>query len=72
MSQNQQILSHLESGKSITPLFALNKFGVFRLGARIWDLRRAGHPIIRHMAYDRKSRKHFAMYSLAKKRRRAA
>ena len=37
-SQSQQILEHLKQGKSITPLEALDQFGRFRLGARIWDI----------------------------------
>jgi len=37
--QTEQIRKHLESGKSINPLQALRKFGCFRLGARIWDLK---------------------------------
>ena len=43
--QNQQILAHLQEGKTITPLEALDLFGVFRLAARIHDLREAGFPI---------------------------
>ena len=42
MTQNQQIKSYLEKGKSITPIQALNKFGCFRLAARISDLRNDG------------------------------
>ena len=38
-SQNKQIKAWLESGKSITPMDALNIFGSFRLGARIFDLK---------------------------------
>ena len=38
-SQNKRIKAWLESGKSITPLDALNLFGSFRLGARIFDLK---------------------------------
>ena len=38
-SQNKQIKAWLERGKSITPLDALNLFGSFRLGARIFDLK---------------------------------
>ena len=38
-SQNKQIKAWLESGKSITTLDALNLFGSFRLGARIFDLK---------------------------------
>ena len=42
MTQNQQIKSYLEKGKAITPIQALNKFGCFRLAARINDLRKDG------------------------------
>lgn len=45
LTQNQQILDYLKSGKKITPLTALKKFGCFRLSARIWDLRSQGYPI---------------------------
>lgn len=31
----------------VTPLDALDAIGSFRLGARVWDLRRAGHDIRR-------------------------
>jgi hypothetical protein len=45
MTQTEEILECLKSGYKITPLEALNKFGCMRLGARIWDLKREGHPI---------------------------
>ena len=48
-SQSQQILDHLQAGKSITPIEALNEFGCFRLGARIYDLRKDGHSIEKDM-----------------------
>ena len=38
-SQNKVLRNHLESGKSISPLMALNKFGIYRLAARCFDLR---------------------------------
>jgi hypothetical protein len=44
-SQNERILAHLKKGKKITPLDALEKFGCFRLAARISDLRKDGHVI---------------------------
>lgn len=34
---------------TITPLDALADLGVMRLGARIWDLKNAGHQISRRM-----------------------
>ena len=42
MTQNQQIKGYLEKGKAITSIQALNKFGCFRLAARINDLRKDG------------------------------
>ena len=44
-SQNTRILAYLKSGRKITPLDALYQFGCFRLGARIYDLRRRGEAI---------------------------
>ena len=38
-SQNKVLRKHLESGKSISPLQALNRFGIYRLAARCFDLR---------------------------------
>ena len=49
MSQTQQILEHLESGRKITALDALNRFNCFRLAARIADIKALGHTITRKM-----------------------
>tara|TARA_R110000868_G_scaffold402329_1_gene678570 strand:- start:4571 stop:4774 length:204 start_codon:yes stop_codon:yes gene_type:complete len=46
MSQQNEILSHLISGQSLTPFDALQQFGCFRLAARIRDLRDDGHDIL--------------------------
>jgi hypothetical protein len=61
-SQSQKILSYLQSGKSITPITALNKFGCFRLAARISDLRKEGHTI--HTDSITKNKKTFASYKM--------
>ncbi len=45
MSQKQDILEYLKDGNEITPMEALKKFGCFRLGARIWDLKTEGWEI---------------------------
>ena len=45
MAQNNEILSWLKTGKTLTPLDALNYFGCFRLSARIYDLKEDGWPI---------------------------
>lgn len=45
MTQEEAILHRLEMGETITPLDALREVGSFRLGARIWDLKKKGHNI---------------------------
>lgn len=45
MSQEAQILEHMKAGNSLTPIDALQKFGCFRLGARVHDLRMQGYAI---------------------------
>ena len=62
LTQNQQILEYLKSGKSLTPIVALEKFGCFRLSARIFNLREEGNAIITKNI-TRKG-KTFAEYSL--------
>ena len=61
-TQNEKILDYLKSGKKLTPLTALRKFGCFRLSARILDLRQAGNAIVTENV-TRKG-KTFAEYSL--------
>lgn len=60
MTQNENILNILKAGKSITPLYALNKIGCLRLSARIYDLRKQGYKIKTN--YYRKQDKTFAEY----------
>jgi len=45
MTAIYQIQKYLMSGKSITPLQALNKYGCFRLAAAIHKLRKNGMSI---------------------------
>jgi hypothetical protein len=45
MTQTNAILEFMKTGADLTPLEALNLFGCMRLGARIWDLKRAGYII---------------------------
>lgn len=63
-SQTKQILRYLQKGKSLTPIDALNKFSCFRLGSRIYDIKKLGHTIERKMV--EKNGKHFASYKLVK------
>ena len=45
MSQSARILSHLQSGKTITAIDALRDMNCFRLAPRIHELRGMGHNI---------------------------
>jgi hypothetical protein len=62
-SQSEQILRHLKTGRGLTPIQALNKFGVFRLGARVHNLRKQGHTI--QTKKVKVGKKTFAKYTLA-------
>lgn len=45
MTQNERLLNHLLTGKTITPLEALGVFGIYRLAARVYELKAKGHDI---------------------------
>ncbi|MDE2021068.1 MAG: hypothetical protein KGJ13_12090 [Patescibacteria group bacterium] len=68
MSQSDAILDALKRGETLTPLDALKRFGVFRLGARIFDLTQAGHKIEMRLI-ETPSGKHVAAYSLSQVRK---
>ena len=63
MSQNKQIADYLNKGKKLTPIDALNKFGCFRLAARIADLRNEGMSIVTN-TIKLKNKKQVAQYSI--------
>jgi len=51
-TQCNMIADYLKSGKSITALEALRKFGCMRLASRIHDLKERGMNIVGDMVYD--------------------
>jgi hypothetical protein len=63
MSQNKQIADYLNKGKKLTPIDALNKFGCFRLAARIADLRNEGMNIVTN-TIKLENKKQIAQYSI--------
>ena len=62
-SQEKQILKFLQSGRSITPLAALKRWGCFRLGARIFQLRKS-HEI--ENVWEERDGKRYARYRIVK------
>ena len=45
MTQTEALLAALRRGESLTPLIALNRYGVLALSQRMTPLIRAGYPI---------------------------
>ena len=62
MSQRDRIRADLEAGKTITPIDALEKYGCYRLAARITELRKEGMQI---NTYQDPQNNMYAQYSLA-------
>lgn len=56
------LLAWLKEGRTVTPMDALRMWGCFRLGARVYDLRRAGHRIVSETRTC--GRKRFAEYRM--------
>lgn len=66
MTQNERILNHLKTGKGITSIQAVSRWGVTRLSARIFEIREMGHRINR-VWKTLKSGKNVVEYSLKAK-----
>ena len=62
-TQQDRILAALRRGRAVTPISALRDFGCFRLGARIYNLKRQGHPIEATLKTDREGHR-FAEYRM--------
>ena len=63
-SQTALIKAALLAGEKLTPMDALRRFGCFRLGARIWELRNEHGMDIRTEQFRTESGKIVAAYSL--------
>lgn len=60
MSQCADVLHAMKFGRKLTPMAALRLYGIFRLSARIYDLRKSGHVI--HSGKQTVRGKTFAVY----------
>jgi len=66
-SQTKQLEKWLKSGKTISPLQALNQMGIYRLASRINELRDDGLDIKTKLINEHPI--HYAQYSLNRKRK---
>ena len=60
LSQEQRILHYLMTGRGLTPLQALKKWGCFRLSGRIFEIKKWGYGIESHLV--KRNGKRFAEY----------
>lgn len=70
-SQNEMVLEHLMTGRSITPLEAIGVYGIYRLAARVCELKKAGYVIESEVRRD-KNKKPYARYFMPAFHRAAA
>lgn len=68
MSQNKDILNHMQEGRSITALQALSLYGSLALHSRISDLRQSGHEIKKEMIWVSKGQKRVGRYTIGESR----
>lgn len=61
-TQNAWVLKQLRAGRRITAFEAVHKAGIYRLAARVNNLRKMGHDIKTHMVYA--NDRNFAVYYL--------
>lgn len=66
LSQKTKVLNWLKTGKALTPIQALERFGSFRLGALIHALRGEGHTITTTLISNKYGNK-YAKYKLIQK-----
>ena len=67
MTQHEMIIAHLKSGKSLTVLEALQRYGIFALSQRCGELKRAPYNLdILAETVTLDNKKRIARYSLKK------
>ena len=65
-TQSKMILEHLKKGKEISQLEATKRYGVLRLGAIIFNLRKDGYRIITRRVHAPNRYGHSSNYAVYK------
>ena len=52
-TQTERVLDYMRQNGGITQAEAIRDLGCYRLGARVYDLRRSGHSITRYMVSEK-------------------
>ena len=61
-TQNKQVLDWLQSGHPLTAKQSADYWGIYRLSARIYDLKEQGHPI--KSTLQHRGSCHWSVYTL--------
>ena len=61
-TQNRTVLNWLKSGQTLTAAQSANYFGIYRLSARIFDLKKQGHNIKSELKFDGSC--HWSVYTI--------
>ena len=64
MNQTDAVFDYMQAHGSIDPVRAVKDLGIYRLGARIWDLKRLGVNIESEMKKNPATGKHWKEYRL--------
>jgi 23S rRNA pseudoU1915 N3-methylase RlmH len=67
VSQNVELLKYLKQGRRLTAAKAARELGIWRLAARVADLRESGHNVVTVMLAG-KNGSRFAQYHLSQSR----
>ena len=66
-TKQEKVLNHLQTYGHITPLEALERYGSFRLGALIFNLRQEGHDIKTDIMRNNRTKSNYALYSMKRR-----
>ncbi len=72
LTQCDRIIRHLNDYGSISSYEAMTEYGIYRLGARIFDLKARGHSIVTEMKTGKNrygENTHYAVYKLEEENR---
>jgi len=62
LSQREQVIMHLDAWYSITPQEAISLYGIYRLAAIIFNLKKEGYKIKKDMHYTGRKRRYAEYY----------
>lgn len=54
-SQNELLMAYLAQGHEVTQIDAINKLGIGRLAARVFEIKRKGFPVVVEMRKIKKA-----------------